>query len=107
MDQSGDDNVANVEQGRREGSEAEDTLYIGWSGCRATRSGELTVAGAGFAAEDEIRVRVDGELVDVVDSEVDGTFATTVDCEPGTHTAKVSDTENRSLTFSAFTCQAA
>jgi hypothetical protein len=88
------------------GSQALSSLYIGWSGCRSVKSGKLRMTGGGFAASGPIRLHLDGTATPFATATSDGTgrFDFTVTCPAGRHDAKVSDTQNRSLTFTAFTC---
>jgi hypothetical protein len=88
------------------GSQALSSVYIGWSGCRSVKSGKLRMTGGGFAASGPVRLYLDGAATPLATATSDGTgrFDVTVTCPAGRHDAGVSDLQNRTLTFAAFTC---
>ncbi|MEV6629492.1 hypothetical protein AB0M54_01920 [Actinoplanes sp. NPDC051470] len=85
------------------GTKAQAEIRLGWAGCWMRSHGVLTVRGAGFAADDQIDVILDGEIVEVAESDARGRFEAKVDCPAGDPTLEV-EGEKRSLTFKTVDC---
>ena len=86
------------------GSFAATTIYIGWSACRSWSRSDMTISGAGFAADDEVRVLLDGEPAATTVTGPHGRFEVAFDCPKGKHTAKVVGAGGRHLSFAEFSC---